>query len=120
LFYIFCPFNVEIFYSIDDKNLNLGIKKNYMSFAGSGPNSRGTQVFIAFSDLNWLGPRLNDRGEIDGSWETPFAKVVDSDSVLEALYKGDQLILWDIMSTNFNHRCFVFCAPYVLNNSRLW
>jgi cyclophilin family peptidyl-prolyl cis-trans isomerase len=71
----------------DDVNLNLGIKKNYMSFAGSGPNSRGTQIFIAFADLHWLGPRINN-GQIDGSWETPFAKVVNSDSILEALYKG--------------------------------
>ena len=42
----------------DDKDLKLGIKKHYISFAGSGRNSRSTQLFIAFEDLDFLGPRL--------------------------------------------------------------
>jgi len=41
----------------DDPDLQLGIKKHYLSFAGNGINSRATQVYIAFEDLNWLGPR---------------------------------------------------------------
>lgn len=47
----------------DDPNLHLGIKKNYLSFAGGGPNTRSTQLFIAFEDLDFLGKE---------PWETPF------------------------------------------------
>ena len=47
----------------DDPNLNLGIKKNYLSFAGGGANTRSTQLFIAFEDLDFLGHE---------PWETPF------------------------------------------------
>lgn len=32
---------------LDDPNLDLGIKKYYLSFAGGGPNTRSTQLFIA-------------------------------------------------------------------------
>ncbi len=39
----------------DDVDKKLGIKKNYVSFAGGGKNSRSTQIFIAFEDLQWLG-----------------------------------------------------------------
>lgn len=49
----------------DDPNLNIGIKKHYISFAGSGPNSRTTQIFIAYNDLPFLGK---------SPWETPFGK----------------------------------------------
>ncbi len=47
----------------DDPNLHMGIKKNYLSFAGGGPNTRSTQLFIAFEDLEFLG---------NEPWETPF------------------------------------------------
>lgn len=50
---------------LDDPNLNLGIKKNYVSYAGGGPNTRSTQLFIAFEDLDFLGKE---------PWETPFGK----------------------------------------------
>lgn len=49
----------------DDPNLHLGIKKNYLSFAGGGPNTRSTQLFIAFENLDFLGKE---------PWETPFGK----------------------------------------------
>lgn len=39
----------------DDIDKKLGIKKHYVSFAGGGKNSRSTQIFIAFEDLEWLG-----------------------------------------------------------------
>lgn len=51
----------------DDPNLHLGIKKNYLSFAGGGPNTRSTQLFIAFEDIDFLG---------NEPWETPFGTVV--------------------------------------------
>lgn len=47
----------------DDPNLHLGIQKNYVSFAGGGPNTRSTQLFIAFEHLDFLG---------NEPWETPF------------------------------------------------
>lgn len=49
----------------DDPSLNLGIKKNYISYAGGGPNTRSTQLFIAFEDLDFLGKE---------PWETPFGR----------------------------------------------
>lgn len=84
----------------DDPNLNLGIKKYYVSYAGGGPNTRSTQLFIAFEDLDFLGKE---------PWETPFGKaktfcilhvclctqihsflgqVIDGQRTLDALYKG--------------------------------
>ncbi len=50
---------------LDDPNLHLGIKKNYLSFAGGGPNTRSTQLFFAFEDLDFLG---------NEPWETPFGR----------------------------------------------
>jgi peptidyl-prolyl cis-trans isomerase A (cyclophilin A) len=63
----------------DDLNLNLGIKKYYISFAGGGPNTRSTQIFIAFEDLDFLGK---------SPWETPFAKVVAGFDAVDNFYKG--------------------------------
>ena len=34
----------------DDPNLKKGIKKYYLSYAGGGPNTRSTQLFIAVSN----------------------------------------------------------------------
>lgn len=39
----------------DDVNQHKGIQKNYVSFAGGGPNTRSTQLFIAFEYLDFLG-----------------------------------------------------------------
>jgi peptidyl-prolyl cis-trans isomerase A (cyclophilin A) len=63
---------------LDDPNLNLGIQKNYISFAGGGPNTRSTQIFIAFEYLDFLGKE---------PWETPFAVVTEGQATLDALYK---------------------------------
>lgn len=63
----------------DDPNLHLGIKKNYVSFAGGGPNTRTTQIFIAFEDLDFLG---------NEPWETPFGRVIKGQETLDHLYKG--------------------------------
>jgi len=60
----------------DDTNLHIPIKKGYLSYAGGGPNTRSTQVFIAFADLNFLG---------NEPWETPFGKVVTGFDVLDKL-----------------------------------
>lgn len=50
-----------------------------MSFAGGGPNTRSTQIFIAFEDLNFLGKE---------PWETPFGVVTSGEDTLNKLYKG--------------------------------
>ena len=73
---------------LDDPDMGLGIKKHYMSFAGSGVNSRSSQVFIAFEDLGWLGPRKGPHGGRDGTWETPFGKVVGGIDTIDHLYRG--------------------------------
>jgi cyclophilin family peptidyl-prolyl cis-trans isomerase len=39
----------------DDPHLQHGIRKHYVSFAGGGPNTRSTQIFIAYKDLDFLG-----------------------------------------------------------------
>jgi cyclophilin family peptidyl-prolyl cis-trans isomerase len=38
----------------DDPNLEKGIKKYYLSYAGGGPNTRSTQLFIAVSLLYFV------------------------------------------------------------------
>lgn len=63
---------------LDDPNLKLGIHKNYVSFAGGGPNTRSTQIFIAFEELDFLGK---------SPWETPFAEVVEGQAALDGFYK---------------------------------
>eukprot|EP01039_Chlorochromonas_danica_P011240 gene11241-12538_t len=55
------------------------ILKHDVSFAGGGPHSRTTQIFIAFEDLPFLGKE---------PWETPFGRVVEGEETLSALYKG--------------------------------
>ena len=64
---------------LDDINLHKGIHKHDVSFAGGGPNTRSTQLFIAFEDLDFLGKE---------PWETPFGKVIKGHEVLDQLYKG--------------------------------
>ena len=63
---------------LDDPSLNMGIQKNFVSFAGGGANTRSTQIFIAFEYLDFLGK---------APWETPFAVVVEGQSTLDNLYK---------------------------------
>lgn len=60
----------------DDPNLHLGIKKYYVSYAGGGPNTRSTQIFIAFEDLDFLGKE---------PWETPFGRVIEGMDVIDNL-----------------------------------
>ena len=63
----------------DDVNLHRGIKKYDVSFAGGGPNTRSSQIFIAFEDLGFLGKE---------PWETPFGKVISGYDVVDKWYKG--------------------------------
>ncbi|CAM9327298.1 unnamed protein product, partial [Choristocarpus tenellus] len=64
----------------DDVSLHIPFKRGMVSFAGSGPNSRTTQVFITFKDLPFLGKSV---------WETPIGTVTSGmDSVVDKLYSG--------------------------------
>ena len=60
----------------DDPNLHLGIEKHFISFAGGGPNTRSSQLFIAFEFLDFLG---------NEPWETPFGEVIEGQEVLDKL-----------------------------------
>ncbi|CAN0129694.1 unnamed protein product [Ectocarpus sp. 6 AP-2014] len=64
----------------DDPNLQIRFKRGMLSFAGSGPNSRGTQVFITFADIPHLGKT---------PWETPLGIVTQGmDTVVDKFYTG--------------------------------
>lgn len=56
------------------------MRRGYLSFAGSGPNTRSTEFFFAFRDLQ-LGR---------SPWEVPFAQLVGESSyhTLDAFYVG--------------------------------
>jgi cyclophilin family peptidyl-prolyl cis-trans isomerase len=59
----------------DDPSIGIPITRGMVSFAGGGQNSRTTQLFIAYSDLPFLGK---------APWETPFGVVVDGYDVLDS------------------------------------
>lgn len=57
----------------------LPFKEGMMSFAGSGPNSRSSQMFIAYDKAGGLG---------QSPWETPFGQVTSGMENVKNLYKG--------------------------------
>ena len=64
----------------DDKCINVLVEKYSICFAGSGPNTRSTQLFIPFRRLNWLGEQ---------PWETPLGKVIEGEDVIDLLQGKD-------------------------------
>jgi len=68
---------------LDDDALSIPFKPGYMSYAGSGPNSRTTEVFVVMPDTPQS--QLNYFGE--NSWETPFGYV-------EEKYLDDVVSKW--------------------------
>lgn len=58
----------------DDPHINVRVSKYSLCFAGNGPNSRTTNLFIAFRTLKWLG---------NSDWETPFGKVISGTEVVD-------------------------------------
>jgi len=65
---------------IDDPTQNRPIKRGYLSFAGGGPNTRDSQLFIALADSTWLGK---------APWEVPLGRVIEGmDKVLDSLFSG--------------------------------
>jgi cyclophilin family peptidyl-prolyl cis-trans isomerase len=63
----------------DDPSQNRQILRGYLSFAGAGPNTRDTQLFIALADSSWLGK---------SPWEVPVGRVIEGIDVIDALYAG--------------------------------
>lgn len=60
-------------------------REGMMSFAGSGPNSRTSQVFIAYDGAGGLG---------NSPWETPFGEVVDGMENVRKLYSYGDMPPW--------------------------
>mmetsp|Transcript_39332 Transcript_39332/g.85551 ORF Transcript_39332/g.85551 Transcript_39332/m.85551 type:complete len:233 (-) Transcript_39332:466-1164(-) len=64
----------------DDPNIGTPVKRGTMAYAGSGINSRSTQIWISFQPSRSLGTQ---------PWETPFAQVhEESMEVVDAWYSG--------------------------------
>mmetsp|Transcript_3459 Transcript_3459/g.6327 ORF Transcript_3459/g.6327 Transcript_3459/m.6327 type:complete len:386 (+) Transcript_3459:110-1267(+) len=57
----------------------LPFREGMLSFAGSGPNSRTSQLFIAYDRAGGLG---------QSPWETPFGEVVEGMDNIKNLYSG--------------------------------
>eukprot|EP00009_Paramoeba_aestuarina_P008488 CAMPEP_0201517764 /NCGR_PEP_ID=MMETSP0161_2-20130828/8802_1 /ASSEMBLY_ACC=CAM_ASM_000251 /TAXON_ID=180227 /ORGANISM="Neoparamoeba aestuarina, Strain SoJaBio B1-5/56/2" /LENGTH=283 /DNA_ID=CAMNT_0047915375 /DNA_START=30 /DNA_END=881 /DNA_ORIENTATION=+ len=73
----------------DDPSLGFSFDRGDISFAGNGPNSRTTQVFIPYGDTT-------SRGLGNAPWETPFGKVVVGMNIADEFYDGDGKISLDI------------------------
>lgn len=70
----------------DDSPANIPFQPGYLSFAGSGPNSRTTEIFIVMPGVDQ--EQLDYFGE--NSWETPFALLEGNveESALTKIYSG--------------------------------
>eukprot|EP01126_Amoeba_proteus_P022389 TRINITY_DN2262_c0_g4_i2.p1 TRINITY_DN2262_c0_g4~~TRINITY_DN2262_c0_g4_i2.p1 ORF type:complete len:169 (+),score=29.49 TRINITY_DN2262_c0_g4_i2:436-942(+) len=64
---------------LDDPNTIKSFKRGYLSFAGSGPNSRTTELFISYQDNAYLGQQ---------PWEVPIGYVLRGMDVIDRLYDG--------------------------------
>ena len=69
----------------DDPKIFPTFCKGCVSFAGSGPNSRHSQIFIAYEESTWLG---------NSPWETPFGQVIQGLDVLESLKSYGEIPPW--------------------------
>jgi len=70
----------------DDPNVGIRVKRGYIAFAGSGPNSRAAQMFIA----NHHGAETKENTLGDAAWEVPFGRVLDPsmDDVVGSWFTG--------------------------------
>ncbi|ETO33005.1 hypothetical protein RFI_04105 [Reticulomyxa filosa] len=55
----------------------IAFQRGMLSYAGSGPNSRETQIFFTLIDTDWLGRE---------PWEQPFAEIVYNVDILDGVY----------------------------------
>jgi cyclophilin family peptidyl-prolyl cis-trans isomerase len=60
-------------------------ERGTISYAGSGPNSRGSQLFISYGNSASLGTQL---------WETPIGKVVEGMEHVEEFYSYGDMPPW--------------------------
>lgn len=68
-------------------NVETGVKrfqKGYLAYAGSGPKSRGRQLFVALEESKSLG------GSLNAPWEVPWGELVGRHSydTLDKIYTG--------------------------------
>eukprot|EP00040_Diaphanoeca_grandis_P024176 m.132635 g.132635 ORF g.132635 m.132635 type:complete len:395 (+) comp29622_c0_seq1:105-1289(+) len=70
---------------IKDDPLRNEMKKGYIAFAGSGDNSRTSQMWVARTDTTGLG---------HSSWETPVARIVEGLDMLDRLYPIGDMNPW--------------------------
>ena len=68
----------------DDFDIGIKFEPGYVSYAGSGHDSRATEIFIAMPGAS--EEQLRRFGE--NSWETPFGFVEGDLSVLSKIYSG--------------------------------
>ena len=68
----------------DDYDQEIPFEPGYVSYAGSGPDSRTSEIFIAMPGSS--KEQLSKFGEND--WETPFGFVEGDLSVLDKIYSG--------------------------------
>jgi len=66
-------------------------EKGILSFAGSGPDSRETQMFFTLVETDWLGQQ---------SWEQPFAEVIYNVDILDTIFfdyeeQPEQGMIWN-------------------------
>ena len=71
---------------LDDAPDNHQFEPGFISFAGNGPDSRTTEIFIVMPGAS--REQLDSFGE--NSWETPFAYLINAeeDGVLSEIYSG--------------------------------
>jgi cyclophilin family peptidyl-prolyl cis-trans isomerase len=67
----------------DDAKQGIAFRPGFMAYAGSGPNSRSTEMFIVMPDTP---PHQLGAFGTDNPWETPFA-YVDETSLNEVVAK---------------------------------
>mmetsp|Transcript_31760 Transcript_31760/g.51395 ORF Transcript_31760/g.51395 Transcript_31760/m.51395 type:complete len:253 (-) Transcript_31760:51-809(-) len=61
----------------DDPKIDVPFTRGIMSFAGGGPNTRGTQIFFTLAQLSThLGKE---------PWEVPFARVIYGEDALQSI-----------------------------------
>jgi cyclophilin family peptidyl-prolyl cis-trans isomerase len=72
---------------LDDPQLDpiIPFEPGTISFAGSGPDSRSSQLFISYSHSTSLGTNL---------WETPVGKVIDGMDHVNAFYSYGDMPPW--------------------------
>lgn len=76
---------------VDDPAVDIAFKPGFLSYAGSGDNSRTTEVFIVMPDVS--------KGQLQyfgtNSWETPFGYVEEEDlNVLSKWYAYGDMPPW--------------------------